>query len=905
MQDAMGQLVAYVVQNTGMDENQVTQRLQQILSDNTSKAKLANILQRMQQQDTSAEQELISLFKPSFKQGGKIHDFICKHARGGSVDCGCNKSGGNIEMDRRGKTVATYTDKNTYGKRKADGTTVINGSYPTFSQEMTSGPKGTIYREWNDGDMFPSVSVVDSTWWANHPVRAWMSRNLGIGPTLMTGNESVVTNMNEAKDNHENAWTEKKQRGGYLIPSLRYRSLGDWSTENETNSGRVGQVWGEGLNVDGTSVFVPNRQMSGKLIFGNNGNEVLIEGTGYNNGEQVLNPVQVRAIRKEGMIDTARVQNENGLVKTEQEGGELTRREALRLGQENKRYNRGQARFAYQNAKQALRNNNATIENPEERLRGRALRQRAREMVAGRVPSEQTAYVSTSQPWWKSVPSTEIPVELSTLNSITPEEQAYIDNTFEQSIIRPYLGNFNQAFGNARRDGRGLFIWNKEPYTTELDSTETPEQLLKRAQNNLTGVDIAIEVPASDENYIKLNENLFDKVINGEMTPREYKGELLRRKMNKLFVNSDQTVPDSGLVFRNGGNIKKKDNTVVKGQLGMGGMPVLPQAIRRAYNNYKDSKVGKAVGNFLNGEDMDLSNEEYTAKHGYGKPVGSLGPAAYITPAGVGKGLSTVGKVASRGKLAKVHEAPLKPESYIDDAGNIINVDKTHGLGAKYNKRTTYDVPEPELNNFDFPEPDFSSIDFNNLTTNSFPWEEIGIGASGAATGYAIADAIKSRKNKNSTATNQQEVKENKTGGKVNKGQFGITVPSDTTTVKYSFHPLLTYPMTETPIFNSSLDKEHISWIGEDGLQHYAAMPIDRDGTFMYSARNKIGIPVQFDVNQKNPYRMSWNSFFTKNGAKKYYPVDKNTYNKIDSTIVANRSENAKKQIEKRNNKKK
>ena len=83
------------------------------------------------------------------------------------------------------------------------------------------------------------------------------------------------------------------------------------------------------------------------------------------------------------MTDTAHVQNEKDLVESNQEGGELTRREALRFGQENKGYNRGQARFAYQNAKQALRNNNATIENPEERLHGRALRQRAREMVAG------------------------------------------------------------------------------------------------------------------------------------------------------------------------------------------------------------------------------------------------------------------------------------------------------------------------------------------------------------------------------------------------------------------------------------------------------------------------------------------------------------------------------------------
>ena len=92
-QNALGQLVKWLVQNTGLDENQISQRLNQILSDDTAKQELVNNLQNMQNGDQNAAQNIIGMFTPqSAKFGGKIHDFICKHARGGQVaGCGCEK----------------------------------------------------------------------------------------------------------------------------------------------------------------------------------------------------------------------------------------------------------------------------------------------------------------------------------------------------------------------------------------------------------------------------------------------------------------------------------------------------------------------------------------------------------------------------------------------------------------------------------------------------------------------------------------------------------------------------------------------------------------------------------------------------------------------------------------------
>ncbi len=97
-QNALGQLVKWLVQNTGLDENQVSQRLNQILSDDTAKQELVNNLQNMQKGDKNAAQNIIGMFVPqSAKFGGKIRDFICKHARGGALKgCGCKQEGGSI-----------------------------------------------------------------------------------------------------------------------------------------------------------------------------------------------------------------------------------------------------------------------------------------------------------------------------------------------------------------------------------------------------------------------------------------------------------------------------------------------------------------------------------------------------------------------------------------------------------------------------------------------------------------------------------------------------------------------------------------------------------------------------------------------------------------------------------------
>lgn len=115
-QNAMQKLVAFVAQNTGLDENTVSQKLQSILSDETSKAQLTNVLESMQSGSEEAAQQLISMFtqdQPEMRKlGGKIQDFVCKHSNGGNIDCGCEKKqvGGLIKSQPMGITDSLIGD---------------------------------------------------------------------------------------------------------------------------------------------------------------------------------------------------------------------------------------------------------------------------------------------------------------------------------------------------------------------------------------------------------------------------------------------------------------------------------------------------------------------------------------------------------------------------------------------------------------------------------------------------------------------------------------------------------------------------------------------------------------------------------------------------------------------------
>lgn len=66
----------------GMQPEQIAQALDGMTKTPEGQKQVQQLMQQFQQ-------ELQQGGQPAFRNGGKIHDFICKHAKGGSVDCGC------------------------------------------------------------------------------------------------------------------------------------------------------------------------------------------------------------------------------------------------------------------------------------------------------------------------------------------------------------------------------------------------------------------------------------------------------------------------------------------------------------------------------------------------------------------------------------------------------------------------------------------------------------------------------------------------------------------------------------------------------------------------------------------------------------------------------------------------
>ena len=91
-QDQLVQLFQAAAQNAQVDPEALVKKAQELGQDENAAAQFMEGLQRCAQGDPAGIQFIKSLFTSSHKRGGKIQDFICKHARGGQVaGCGCEK----------------------------------------------------------------------------------------------------------------------------------------------------------------------------------------------------------------------------------------------------------------------------------------------------------------------------------------------------------------------------------------------------------------------------------------------------------------------------------------------------------------------------------------------------------------------------------------------------------------------------------------------------------------------------------------------------------------------------------------------------------------------------------------------------------------------------------------------
>lgn len=100
-QEQLVQLFQAAAKNAQVDPQELVQKASELGNDEQAAAQFMQGLQLCAQGDPKGIEFIKSLFQqPAYKKGGKILDFICKHAKGGYVSgCGCR---GNVKKAQDG-----------------------------------------------------------------------------------------------------------------------------------------------------------------------------------------------------------------------------------------------------------------------------------------------------------------------------------------------------------------------------------------------------------------------------------------------------------------------------------------------------------------------------------------------------------------------------------------------------------------------------------------------------------------------------------------------------------------------------------------------------------------------------------------------------------------------------------
>lgn len=330
----------------GMRPEAIAQALDGMSKTAEGKKQLQQLMMQFQQEMENESQ--------AFKQGGKIHDFICKHARGGRVDCGC-------------KSV-----------EKAEDGTLLGRLYKRFiGQRMPDTIEATNrrVRTWTDSNGNQHI-VEDANVNGNSTIT-----NIDINGTDTTGFQKVTTGD-----------------GRYRMINLE-QGTPEWRTVMSRN--------------------VPQQENGGTVEMGKDG---------------------------------------------------MSKVEALRKAKETHGYNNSQARFAYANAKNALRSQG---------LHGRELRQSAREMISRGVREPIVAIDPTSPVQGIAIATLPNGSPLPVQTIIGSREPRMGNNYDNLTFSNAFLAARNKAGGDS-----GAFNWRGNNYTTKLGTNKKDNSKKDNSKNN-------------------------------------------------------------------------------------------------------------------------------------------------------------------------------------------------------------------------------------------------------------------------------------------------------------------------------------------------------------------------------------------------------------------------------------
>lgn len=212
-EQAENELVSVIAQALGTEEQPVRERLNQIKQNKKETEQLQEALKMMQTDKNQGFKALLTLFttqqqQPAYKQGGKILDFICKHARGGNVNCNCKQQGGTFESEDKQVKIKNF------GTAQADTTGTY--SYPSTNGEFRFNPMGRTATVWDNTGGWPIHRYADQNWINRHPRRQMLPGFLGGHRKLAPAGffENLVERVNNrTPKTQENGGVLKAQGG--------------------------------------------------------------------------------------------------------------------------------------------------------------------------------------------------------------------------------------------------------------------------------------------------------------------------------------------------------------------------------------------------------------------------------------------------------------------------------------------------------------------------------------------------------------------------------------------------------------------------------------------------------------------------------------------------------------------
>lgn len=228
----------------GMKPEAIVQALDGMSKTSEGQKQVQQLMEQFQQELQGGSQ--------AFRQGGKIHDFICKHAKGGYVSgCGCKDNGGKMQSG------GIVVDDPSYDKViSAPGDTLSTKRYKYSTQTRRTLPSGSIIysRDTRNG--------TDNYWDPRYPQPDWWRRTLyGMRPAPI----EFYQNWDDIESNHRGEVTKdktqkekcggkvKKGQDGSVIDYYKDKWNNDWNHIKQAwgrfKESAPGKVWG---------AFMPN-----------------------------------------------------------------------------------------------------------------------------------------------------------------------------------------------------------------------------------------------------------------------------------------------------------------------------------------------------------------------------------------------------------------------------------------------------------------------------------------------------------------------------------------------------------------------------------------------------------------------------------------------------------------------